>query len=97
MAQILLEVQRFLAALGLFGDLCLLSIVVGLDGSQAAFWHCDGVDSRFDLGDLLHSRGHFGNDDAAGHQRLQSVFPNLTVDHLLFGLDLAAFAQTLLS
>ena len=36
MAQILLEVKRFLAALGLFGDLCLLGVVVGLDGSQAA-------------------------------------------------------------
>ena len=29
-------------------------------------------------------------------QRLQSVFPNLTVDHLLLGLDLAAFAEALL-
>ena len=85
-----------MAALGLFGYFGLLGCVISVDGRRTAFGHCNGINGGFDLGHLFHSRGHFGNNDTARHQRLQGVFPGFAVDGLLLGLDLAALAQAFL-
>ena len=94
--EVCLQVERFLAALGLFCDLGMLCIVVGIQRNGTACRHGDLIGGGLDLADLFLSWGDLSDDDAARHQRLQGIDPALRVDALLLRLDLTALAEAFL-
>ena len=94
--QVRLDVQRFVSALGLFGDLGVFGGVIKGKGVGGVGGPRDVIGGGFDLADLFDSRGNLGDNDAARHQRLQGGDPYGGVDGLGLGLNLTAFAQALL-